>query len=156
VSRFEFTVVIAVGMVACGSLDGQEPPGRGTVIVELAGNAALGATVNAELWLGHGMGVRGGAGMDFLSSTTVFPLQAVMLLGSGHSKFELAAGITVAHEDEANSGNWHWDGTKAFFSGFLGYRHQVSQGFLLRAGVVPLLWPNRRLPWVAIGFGTTF
>jgi hypothetical protein len=154
VSRFGFAALVAANLfVFCGAADGQETSARGAAFVELAGNSLLGATGNAELYLGHGIGARVGVGRDFYSQTGVFPLQAVMLLGSGHSKLEVAAGVTVAHE---GSDDWDWDGTKAFFTGFFGYRHQRPQGFLFRVGVIPLLWTNAKVPWIAIGLGTSF
>jgi hypothetical protein len=36
--------------------------------------------------------------------------------------------------------------TKAFFTGFFGYRHQRPEGFLFRVGVIPLLWTNTKVP----------
>lgn len=154
-SRFGFAVLVAARLfVLCPAVHGQNAPAGAAVFVELAGNALFGATGNVEWYFRHGIGARLGVGRDFYSQTSVLPLQAVLLFGSGHSKLEVAAGVTVAQE--ASGGDWHWDGTKAFFSAFLGYRHQVPQGFLFRIGVVPLLWTNNNLPWVAIGLGTSF
>ena len=34
------------------------------------------------------------------------PVQLVYLGGTGRSKLELAGGVTIAHEDPANPGNW--------------------------------------------------
>ncbi len=154
-SRCGFAVPVALSLLlVCGAVHGQEVPARGAAFVELGGNSLLGVTANAELYLGRQIGVRVGGGRDFYSQTWVFPLQAVMLLGSGHSKLELAAGVTVAHE--AHSGDWHWDGTKAFFSCFVGYRYQLPHDVLFRVGVVPLLWANEQVPWVAIGLGWSF
>ena len=153
--RFGSGVLVGASLlVFCGAAHGQETPARGAVFVEFGGNSLLGATGNAEFYFGNRIGVRAGAGLDFFTQTGVFPLQAVLLLGSGPSKLEVAAGVTVAHE--ANRGDWPWDGTKAFFSGFLGYRHQRPHGFLWRVGVVPMLYTDTKAPWVAIGLGTTF
>jgi hypothetical protein len=129
---------------------------HGILFVELGGNAAFGATANLEVFLAGPVAVRGGAGVDLFSSTPVYPLQVVLLAGGGSSKLELAGGVTIAHEDPAYSGNWHWDGTKAFATGFFGYRYQRPRGLLFRIGVVPLLWTNAHIPWVAISLGTTF
>ena len=60
--------------------------------------------------------------------------------------------ITFAHEPEQYSGNWLWDGTRPFFTGFLGYRFQ-RRGELFRIGAIPLNWTNKRLPWFAISMG---
>ncbi len=91
VSRFGFAALVPASLfVFCGATHGQETSARGALFVELAGNSLLGATGNAELYLGHQIGTRVGVGRDFFSQTGVFPLQAVMLLGSGHSKLEVA------------------------------------------------------------------
>src|ERR1044071_1982749 len=67
----------------------------GALFLELEGNAGLlGATVNAELLLSRRVGLRAGVGSDLSSYTTVIPLQAVVLIGEGPSKLELAAGVT--------------------------------------------------------------
>lgn len=146
--------LLVVGAVPCpGQQSGRA---HGSMFLELGGNAALGGSMNFEVFLAGPIGVRGGAGMDLYSSTPVYPFQVVMLAGAGRSKLELAAGVTIAHEDPAYSGNWHWDGTKAFATGFFGYRYQRSRGFLFRVGVVPLFWTNAHIPWVAIGLGASF
>ena len=130
---------------------------RGSVFVEAGGNAGLlGATFNAELPLSKRFALRAGAGVDIFSATTIVPIQGVFLIGHGSSRLELAAGVTIANEPARYSGNWHWDGTKPFFSGFVGYRFQRERGFLFRFGVVPLLWTNTRLPWPGVSFGTSF
>jgi hypothetical protein len=147
-------VLLVVGAVPC---PGQESArAHGSMFFELGGNAAFGASMNFEVFLAGPLGVRGGVGKDVFSGTPVYPLQVVLLSGAGRSKLELAAGVTIAHEDPAYSGNWHWDGTKPFANGFLGYRYQRPRGFMFRIGVVPLLWTNAHIPWVAIGLGTTF
>jgi len=122
--------------------------------VELAGNSLLGATANMEVALSDAVALRAGMGVDFYSSTSVWPLQAVLLAGAGRSKLELDAGLTIAHENQ--SGDWDWDGTRVFFTAFLGYRYQRPGGLLLRVGVVPLLWTNTKLPWAALGLGVAF
>ena len=129
---------------------------HGSLFFEVAGNAAVGATMNVEYFFAAPVGVRVGAGIDLWSSTPVYPLQVVFLSGAGRSKLELAGGVTIAHEDPASSGNWHWDGTKVFGTGFIGYRYQKSRGFVFRLGVVPLLWTNSHIPWPAVGIGATF
>lgn len=147
-------VLLLVGVAPCrGQSSGRA---RGSMFFELAGNAFLGASANFEYFFGRGAGVRGGAGMDVYSSTRVVPVQVVYLAGARRSKLELAGGVTIAHEDPGNSGNWHWDGTRAFASGFIGYRYQRSPGLVFRIGVVPLFWTNAHIPWGAIGFGGTF
>ncbi len=153
--RFGFGAFFAASLFAFfGTMRGQEPRPRAAVFVELAGNSLLGVTGNLELHLGSGIGVRVGAGQDFYTGTRVVPLQAVVLLGSGHSKLELAAGVIIARE--AHLTDWPWNGTKTFFTGFVGYRHQRPRGFLVRIGVVPMFWTDTKAPWVALGLGTTF
>jgi len=134
---------------------------RGSMFVEAGGNAGLlGATVNAEMLLSRRFALRAGAGVDLFSYTTIVPLQGVLLVGRGSSKLEVAAGVTIANEPARYSGNWHWDGTKPFFTGFVGYRFQRERGFLFRIGVVPLLWgyslPLPWRAWPAVGIGTSF
>lgn len=130
---------------------------RGSVFVEAGGNAGiLGGTVNAEVLLTRRFALRAGAGVDMFSYTILVPLQGVLLVGRGTSKLEVAAGLTIANEPAQYSGNWHWDGTKPFFTGFVGYRFQRDHGVLFRIGVVPLFWTNTRLPWPAVSFGTSF
>jgi hypothetical protein len=74
VSRFGFAALVAANLfVFCGAADGQETSARGAAFVELAGNSLLGATGNAELYLGHGIGARVGVGRDFYSQTGRFP-----------------------------------------------------------------------------------
>lgn len=126
----------------------------GAAFVEGAGNAFLGMTANIEWYQSPALAIRFGAGADFYSQTTVFPLQAVFLVGSGTSKLEASAGVTIAQEHA--SGDWHWNGTRPFLTGFLGYRHQPAKGVLFRIGVIPLLWTNTRVPWVAAGIGAAF
>lgn len=130
---------------------------RGAVFVEAGGNAGLlGATVNAEVLLSRYFALRAGGGVDLFSYTTIVPLQGVLLVGSGSSKLEVAAGVTIANEPARYSGNWHWNGTKPFFTGFAGYRFQRERGVMLRIGVVPLLWTNAKLPWPGVSIGTSF
>lgn len=146
--------VLALRAVPCAGQDSGRA--HGSLSFEVAGNAAIGATANLELLIAGRVGVRAGAGIDLFSSTPVYPLQVVVLFGSGRSKLELAGGVTIAHEDPAASGNWHWDGTKAFGTGFFGYRYQKPRGFVFRLGVVPLLWTNNHIPWPAAAIGATF
>lgn len=145
-------MLLVLGAVPCLGQD----VGRahGSVFIDLAGNAFIGFTANAEVFLAGPVGVRAGAGADIFSQTPVFPFQVVILLGGGRSKLELAGGVTVAQE--TYSGNWHWDGTKAFAGGFIGYRYQKPRGFLFHIGVVPLPWTNSHIPWPALGMGATF
>ena len=113
-------VLLVTGLAPCrGQSSGQA---HGSMFFELAGNAFLGASANFKYFFGRAAGVRGGVGMDVYSSTRVVPVQVVYLAGARGSKLELAGGVTIAHEDPANPGNWHWDGTRAFASGFIGYR----------------------------------
>ena len=121
-----------------------------SVIVELGGDAVLGASINGEILSPSGVGFRAGVGYDWYSETTVYPIQAVVLLGAGKSKFELAAGITVARND---GNEWHWSGTTTVFSGFAGYRHRSDGGTIFRIGVVLLNWTNKKIPWIGISLG---
>jgi len=127
---------------------------QGTAYVDLAGNALFGATLNGEVFVGPQLAMRLGFGADAVTRTKVVPMQAVVLLGSGRSRFEIGAGVTIAREKY--SGDWHWNGTKAFASGFIGYRYQRERGVMVHVGVVPLMWTNRKLPWGTIGVGRSF
>ena len=156
--RLRCLTVALVGLAAAPGM-AQEAPAvpdqtSAAAFVEAAGNSFLGLTANLEWYSTQSMAVRIGAGADFYSQTTVFPLQAVFLIGPGVSKLEASAGVTIAQEHA--TGDWHWNGTRPFFTGFLGYRHQVPKGTLFRIGVIPLLWTNTHLPWVSVGFGATF
>lgn len=129
---------------------------RPAVFVELAGDALFGMSLHVEVPVQANVLVRAGAGTDFFSYTTVLPLQMVILSGKGSSKLEFAVGITVAHEPDRYSGNWHWSGTQVFPSGFLGYRYERSPGMLFHVGVIPLFWTNNHIPWLALGIGHAF
>jgi len=121
-----------------------------SVIVELGGDAVLGASINGEILSSRGIGFRVGVGYEWYSMTTVYPIQAVVLVGAGHSRFELSAGITVARND---GNEWDWSGTTTVFSGFAGYRHRSDGGTIFRIGVVPLNWTNAKVPWIGISLG---
>lgn len=124
--------------------------------LELAGNSLLGATANLEILFDREVGARVGYGADIYTLTRVVPVQIVYLIGGGgNSKLELALGVTIASEGEY-TGNWRWDGTQPFVSGFFGYRYHRPHGFLFRIGIIPMTWTNRQLPWLALSFGTTF
>src|SRR5213593_5130463 len=88
------------------------PAQNSRFFVELAGNSLLGATANMEVALGKVFALRAGMGADFYSATNIWPLQAVLLAGAGHSKLEVDAGLTIAESDD---GDWEWYGTKSFF-----------------------------------------
>ena len=135
----------------------QQTPHRekASVFVELAGNAAFGATVNVEARVHPHVALRAGIGNDFYTSTMVVPAQVVFMSSARRSAIEVSAGVTVAFEDSRYTGNWNWDGVKPFFTGFAGYRYQAPGGFLFRLGVVPLLWTNGHIPWVALSLGYT-
>lgn len=126
------------------------------LLFELAGNSLLGATANLEILVDRKIGVRAGYGVDVYTLTRVAPVQVVYLIdGGGNSKLELAFGVTVASEGEY-TGNWRWDGTQPFVSGFFGYRYHRPHGFIFRAGIIPMMWTNQRLPWFALSFGKCF
>jgi hypothetical protein len=126
----------------------------GSMFIELAGNAAFGGTFNVETRFHRQVALRAGIGNDFYSATMVFPFQLVLLSGSTRSALEASLGVTVA--SSKYSGTWHWTGTKPFFTGFAGYRYQAPGGFLFRLGVIPLMWTNNRIPWVALSMGYSF
>ncbi|UCC83683.1 MAG: hypothetical protein JSW46_01745 [Gemmatimonadota bacterium] len=128
--------------------------GRHRVFLELAGNSAFGFTVNYELGVTRTLGVRLGYGQDLYSDTKVWPFTLAALVGNGSSKFELSGGVVMVEENM--SGDWDWDGTRVFATGFIGYRFQPRSGFLFRVGVIPLLWTNNQLPWVGLSLGTVF
>jgi len=142
-------------LVATRPCAAQTAPAPGA-FVEFAGDALLGMSLHAEMPVRANLLVRAGVGVDFFSYTTVLPVQVVLLTGRGNSKLELAAGITVANEPTQYSGNWHWNGTRVFPSGFLGYRYERSSGILFRIGVIPLFWTNAHIPWLAVGIGRAF
>ena len=152
--RFLAIIMLSVGASPCLAQDSGREATRGALFIEFAGNTFLGGTLNAEVFLNQTVALRAGAGRDGFTQTKVFPLHVVLLAGAGSSKLELAAGVTVAQEGNANWNNW--DGTKAFPGGFLGYRYQRPRGFLFRIGVVPHLWSNNQFPWFALGIGTAF
>jgi hypothetical protein len=117
----------------------------------LGGNALFGPSLGAEIVWYDAFGLRAGVGYDWYSPTRVVPLEAVGLFGGRGSQLEVAIGVTIATEGKGDP--WNWDGTQTFFTGFLGYRHHAANGFLFRIGVVPLLWTNNTIPWVAMTFG---
>jgi hypothetical protein len=147
---------VLIALLLCALPCPGQDTGRahGSMFLETGGNAYFGATFNLEFFPAGQVGLRAGAGLDVFSSTPVYPVQFVVLFGATRSKLELAGGVTIATEEA--EGNWHWDGTRAFATGFFGYRYQRPQGFLFRIGVVPLFWTNKHLPWVALGFGQSF
>jgi len=154
VPGFALTILV-FGSVPCRAQSSSIPDQTSfAAFVEVAGNSFLGMTANMEWYSTQSMALRVGAGADFYSQTTVFPIQAVFLLGPGSNRVEASAGLTIAQEH--STGDWHWNGTRPFITGFLGYRHQPPKGTLFRIGLMPLMWTNTHVPWVSVGFGATF
>jgi hypothetical protein len=147
------TLMLLIWAAPCSGQMTGNPSHTGAAFLELGGNGGSGATANLELSVFRTVAVRAGIGRCVSAQTTIAPFQLVWAIGRGSSRLEVAAGAVLAHEPRNFSGTFHWDGTKMFPTGFLGYREQDSGGRFLRAGVVPLLWLDHHQLFPALSFG---
>jgi hypothetical protein len=99
-----------------------------------------------------------GWGNDEDAHVTVVPLTANALLGSGSSRVELGAGVTILHgEIDSDIFDVHEEGTRAVPTGTLGFRYQrPAGGPLFRVGFTPFWVDGELIGWAGASFGYSF
>ena len=92
-------------------------------------------------------------------SLLLVPVMANYLVGSGSSRLEIGAGLTLGSAGgniDAAGGDFDEGGLAAFTS-TIGYRLQPTDGgFLFRIGFTPIFTANGFLPWAGLSLGGTF
>jgi hypothetical protein len=136
---------------------------RNSVFLEIGGSAYFGS-INYERTIKKDLNAR--IGIFYTPDILVIPLSVSKLFGESKHKFELATGITVARNPNADIDGVKKTGIVVLLTGFIGYRYQaISKRILFRAGVTPVLsvYDNfsknnslRFTPWAGISCGWRF
>ena len=139
---------------------------RNSIFLEILGNGLL-YSLNYDHKIFNHLSARIG-GMylgvsedisDERVSLLLVPLMANYLVGSGSSRLEIGAGLTlgsVGGNIDAAGGDFDEGGIAAFTS-TIGYRLQPTDGgFLFRIGFTPVFTGSGILPWAGLSLGGTF
>jgi len=139
---------------------------RNAVYVEAGGNAGF-ISVNLDRLITPNIGIRAGIATisnpfswngDEDASVTVVPITANALLGSGSSRVELGAGVTIlSGEIDSDLFDIHEEGTRIFPTATLGFRYQrPTGGPLFRIGLTPFFVDTEVIGWAGVSFGYSF
>lgn len=138
---------------------------RNSIFLELGGNALFYSLNYDHKFFNHlsarvggmylGVGERG---TDANVSLLLVPVMVNYLVGSGSSRLEIGAGITVGQAGGNLEGVGEFsEGGVGAFTSTIGYRLQPTDGgFLLRVGFTPLFVSQGVLPWAGLSLGATF
>ena len=139
---------------------------RNSIYLEILGNGLL-YSLNYDHKIFDHLSARiGGMYLGVNESTSdsrvsllLVPVMANYLVGSGSSRLEIGAGLTlgsVGGDIDAAGGDFDKGGVAAFTS-TIGYRLQPTNGgFLFRIGFTPIFTANGFLPWAGLSLGGTF
>ncbi|HEU0014213.1 MAG TPA: hypothetical protein VFQ45_11050 [Longimicrobium sp.] len=139
---------------------------RNAVYVEAGGNGGL-ISINLDRLITPNIGIRAGFATivspfgwatDEDASVTVVPITANALLGSGSSRAEIGAGVTILNgEIDSDLFDIHEEGTRTIPTATFGFRYQrPAGGPLFRIGLTPFFVDDELIGWAGVSFGYSF